>query len=103
MTYKFLTIVKYIILAVSIMLLSKVSAQSAKQDTLLARHLDESLPETTRMQALLGLGRTSYRYDSLLYFYQKFAAVIERVGSPVDGVEHNLHKGGAYFRTDKIK
>jgi tetratricopeptide (TPR) repeat protein len=102
MTYKFLTIVKYIILAVSIMLLSKVSAQSAKQDSLLARHLDESLPDTTRMQALLGLGRTSYRYDSLLYFYQKFAAVIERVGTPVDVVEHNLQKGGAYFRTEKI-
>jgi tetratricopeptide (TPR) repeat protein len=81
------------------MLLSKVSAQSAKQDSLLARHLDESLPDTTRIRALLALGNTNYRFDSLLYFHQQFETKFQEKGTPTDILDHTLQKGIAYFRT----
>ncbi len=76
--------------------------QSSAQDSLLASYLDEQLPDSVRIQALLALGNSSYRYDSLLYYHQDFSEVILAKGSPKEIIEHHLQIGQMYFRTDRF-
>ena len=51
-------------------------SQISVQDSLLNIHLDNTLPDTTRMRALFKLGETPYRDDSLLYYHERFAEII---------------------------
>lgn len=80
-----------------------ILAQSPTSDSLLTVHLDNRLPDTVRLKALLSLGFTNYRYDSLLYFQNQFEQVVKAKGTPVDLIEFNLQKGGAHIRMDQFE
>ncbi len=79
----------------------QAGAQLALQDSLLSRHLDESLPDTARMRALLALGETQYRWDSLLYYHEQFAPIFVSKGNPADVLAHKLQAGMGLFRTNQ--
>jgi tetratricopeptide (TPR) repeat protein len=65
--------------------------------------LNDSLPDTVRLKALLSLGVTNYRFDSLLYFQSQFEQVVNEKSTPVDLIEFDLQKGGAHIRMDQFE
>ncbi len=72
-------------------------AQTPTQDSLLRLHLDETLPDSTRINAFLDSGDTNYRSDSLLIYHQAARELFDRSGEAADLVRYTFQLGRIHW------
>lgn len=80
------------------------NGQETVYDSLLTRYHNESLPDTSRISALLLLGETNFlanNADSLLNYLREVGPMIKEAASTDDSLKWMYQIGTAYFYADK--